>query len=505
MTSNANIRRILIVGGGTAGWMAAAYLNRFLRRAGCSITLVESADIGTIGVGEATVPALVRFVRSLRFDEDEFMRACYASYKLGIRFFDWVRDGHSYWHPFGLCGGTIDGLDLFHYWLRSVRAGRDEGPYSSYSLQALLGEADKAPRPFQGASTIMETGAYAYHLDAAAFADFLEKTAVGEGVDHLFDDVSNVVLDAHGRIERVETTSGRSLTADLYVDCTGFRGRLIEQALGDPWIDWSHLLLCDRAAALPLPRDPRMHPYTRSTALSAGWLWQIPLSHRVGCGYVYSSAHLPDDAAARELLARASPGKAPAATPRFLKMRVGRRGHFWVKNCVAVGLASGFVEPLESTGILFIQRSVELLLEHFPDGAFNDALVAAYNRRMEALYERVRDFILLHYLLTRREDTPFWRDCRTVAVPDSLRAVMELYDENGTIEAETMAAFPETSYHHIFSGGERLPRRPLTRAELPDFAKVCAILEQIKAQNREWAETLPAHGELMERLHRPPL
>jgi len=505
MDAHKPIQRILIVGGGTAGWMTAAYLNRFLHGTGCTITLVESSDLGTIGVGEATLPRLVSFVRQMKLDEDEFMRRCHATYKLGIKFSDWSENDRAYWHPFGLCGGRIDGIDLFHFWLKSARAGREEGPYSSYSLQALLGDTGKAPRPVGGSSPLMKTEAYAYHLDAGAFAGLLREIAIGEGVEHQTDDVGDVVLGGDGSIDHIVTHARGPLDADLYIDCTGFRGLLIEKALGDSWIDWSHLLLCDRAVVLSLPRDRQMHPYTKSTALSAGWVWRIPLSHRLGCGYVYSSAHASDDAAAHELLTLAQAGRPRPAEPRFLKMRIGRRQNFWAKNCVSVGLASGFIEPLESTGIFFIQRALELLIEYFPDRMFNDSLIRSYNQKMAADYEGARDFILLHYILSRRGNGSFWRDSRNIAVPPVLEAAMELYEETGKLDAELLTVFPDTSFYFILAGNEHLPRRVLTRADCADFAKVCEILDRIKAQNRGFADGLPTHRAFVEWQHRPSL
>lgn len=483
--------------------MTAAYLNRVLRGTGLTITLVESVKLGTIGVGEATVPAIVKFLRELKINEEEFMRQCSATYKLGSKFGDGTPDCH-YWHPFGLCGGTINNLDLFHFWFKSVRAGHGQDAYSSYSLQALLAERDQAPRAPRGPSPIMESGAYAYHLDGAAFADLVREIATAEGVNHLFDDVKGVVLGESGLIERVETTSGRTLPADLFIDCSG---EVIERGLGDPWLSWSDLLLCDRMVVLPLPRDGRMPPYTRVTALDAGWMLQVPLSHRVGCGYVYSSAHLADDAAARELVARASPARAAAAEPRYLKLRTGRRTNFWLKNCLAVGPAAGSLEPLETTDMLLIQRAVELLIDYFPDQSCNGVLVQAYNRKMTVLHERVRDFLLLHYLLAglAGEEKRFWRDSKSIAVPESLRTVMELHDEAGIVEAETTTVFPETSYHHLFAGSNRLPRRILPAADALDFTKVCDILGKMKAQNDDWLAKLPPHRELMDTIHRPPV
>jgi tryptophan halogenase len=498
------IENVVIVGGGTAGWMAAIYLNRFMRRMNGKVVLVESPTLGTIGVGEATIPSLVNFVRLLQLDEKEFMRRTSATHKLGIKFDDWTRDGVTYWHPFGVCGARINGHDLFHYWLKRRFETGSNLAYSDYSLQALLGEAEKAPWPSGGSSRIAETGSYAYHLDASALGDYLKEIATTEGVQHLFGTVQDVTLDEHGNIASLDIGGERTLTADLFLDATGFRGRLIEQALGDPWIDWSKYMLCDRAVALPLPRGDRFAPYTLSKAMTGGWMWRIPLSSRTGNGYVYSSAHLTAEAATEALIARSGLRGTRGADPRQLQIRLGRRTNFWLRNCVSVGLASGFVEPLESTGIHLIQRSIMLLVEYLPDRGFNDALRRAYNARMAAVYDEVRDFILLHYILTQR-DEPFWRDARAVPLPDTLSESLALYDESGRIENARLQLFPETSYFFILSGNGRLPRRLIAEADLASPGEIWNLLDRIRRENREFVSRMPPHAGFVADLHRTPV
>jgi len=498
-----SIKNILIVGGGTSGWITAAFLNRFLDPAKCSITLVESAAIGTIGVGEATVPPLVPLLRMLGIDEDDFLRQCHATYKLGIKFIDWNRGGEfsgndEIWHPFGPIGASLVGnLPVFHHWLRDKRAGSDDSTYTSYSLQALLGDMNRAPRTLAEGTIVTQQGAYAYHLDARAFAGYLATLAAQRGVVHLTDDVTKVELDARGFVRWVETAGHGRLAADLYVDCTGFAGLIIEKALGDPHVDWSNHLFCDRAVVMPLPREGPMPPYTRATALSAGWAWKIPLSNRTGTGYVYSSRFIAEDAAARELIAHA--GQDPdKATPGHLKMRVGRRSNFWVKNCVSIGLAAGFLEPLESTGIFLIQKGVELLLDHFPDTQFNGALIRHYNAQMGAEFDQVRDFIVLHYLLNRREDSEFWKANRNAAPPDTLAQTMYYYHQTGLLDWENPSLFREPSFHAIVSGFDRLPRTPHPMADQVDAAKARQALAAIKTQNLALAQSLPDHRALIE-------
>ena len=499
-----SIKNILIVGGGTSGWIAAAYLNRFLDPARCRITLVESATVGTVGVGEATVPPLVPLLRLLGVDEDDFLRQCHATYKLGIKFVDWNRGAaglagkDEVWHPFGPIGSpVVENLPLFHHWLRDKRAGLETGTYTSYSLQALLGDMGRAPRTLTQGSIITRHGAYAYHLDARAFADYLARLATQRGVIHITDDVRNVELDGRGFISAVDTAGHGRLAADLYIDCSGFAGRLVEQALGDAHIDWSNHLFCDRAVVLPTPHEAQMPSYTQATALSAGWAWKIPLNHRVGNGYVYSSRFISDDAAAAELLAHAGHDLGQAS-PGLLKMRVGRRANFWVKNCVSIGLAAGFLEPLESTGIFLIQRGVETLLDHFPDARFNGALVRSYNARMGAEFEQVRDFIILHYLLNRREDDGFWKANREAAPPDSLAQTLDFYEQTGLLDWLNPSLFREPSFYAIVAGFGRLPRTHHPMADQADPEKSRQAMAAIKAQNLALAQSLPDHAALIE-------
>jgi tryptophan halogenase len=499
-----SIRSVLIVGGGTAGWMTAAYLNRFLDPAKCQVTLVESADLGTIGVGEATVPPLVAYLRLLGVDENDFLVQCNASYKLGIKFTGWLGGTESFWHPFGQNGGTIDGVPVFHHWLREQRAGREPAPYAAYTPQMVLGEMNRAPRSPSQETVITQQGAYAFHLDAKAFANYLMRLATFRGVHHLVDNVSEVALDDQGMIATVRTQKGRTLSADLYIDCSGFAGLLIEQALGDKHIDWSKTLLCDRAVVLQVPSHGPMTPYTRATALSAGWAWRIPLAHRTGSGYVYSSHHLSEEAAAQELVAHMGQD-ADAVTPGHLKMRVGRREHFWVRNCVAVGLAAGFLEPLESTGIFLIQKSIELLLSHFPDRGFSPALAREYNARLGAVYEEMRDFILLHYLLNQRNEA-FWKTSRAVLVPPSLAHTLDYYDRTGLVDWQNPALFHEPSFYSIAAGMGRLPQTGHAMAAYADSAGVGRALDSIKAANFSLAQAMPDHADLIATLHasRPP-
>lgn len=492
------IRSILIVGGGTSGWIAAAFLNRFLDPARCRITLLESATVGTIGVGEATVPPLVPLLRLLGIAEDEFLRACHATYKLAIRFDGWARN--PVWHPFGEVGAAhIEGLPLFHHWLERHRAGVEPAAYADFSTQVRLATEDLAPRSLQHESEIIRRGAYAYHLDARAFAGYLAEVATGRGVRHVVDDVERVARDERGWIKQVETRANGALQADLYVDCTGFAAILIGKALESGFIDWSDQLLCDRAVVLPMPAARPMPPYTRATALRAGWSWRIPLHHRVGAGYVYSSRFTSEEEATRELIEHT--GLDPAACdPGLLRMQIGRREHFWKANCVAVGLSAGFLEPLESTGIFLIQRGVELLLDHFPDLEFSPSMQRRYNQRMAAEFDEVRDFILLHYALNTREE-PFWRASRAVRLPDSLAQSLADYDETGIVDWDNRSLFRDSSFYLIAAGFGRLPRKAHGMALQADPERARQSLIEVKARNEALARSMPSHAEFIDAIN----
>ncbi|HEX4410174.1 MAG TPA: tryptophan halogenase family protein [Xanthobacteraceae bacterium] len=503
--SAARIETIVIVGGGTAGWMAAIYLNRYMRRMNGKVILVESPTIGTIGVGEATIPSLVRFIRLLNLDEKEFMRRCSATYKLAIKFEDWVQDGITYWHPFGIASGNrVNGLDLFYFWMKRRLEAGSKISYADYCVQTLLADAEKAPLPFGGSSPVWEAGGYAYHLDASALGDYFREIATAEGVVHLFGDVQDVALNDHGDITSLGIGGGRTLSGELFIDCTGFRGRLVEETLKDPWIDWSRFMLCDRAVAMPLPRGDRFAPYTLSKAMPSGWMWRIPLSSRIGNGYVFSSAHISADAATGELIAHSGLRGTRGADPRLINIRIGRRTNFWTRNCIAVGLASGFIEPLESTGIHIIQRSILMLLEYLPDRQINEALRSTYNARMAGLYDEIRDFIVLHYILTQR-DEPFWRDARNVPLPDTLRDTLALYDETGRIDNPRLQLFLDANYFYILAGNGRLPRRPIAEADIAPASETWHLLDRVREQNRAFVARMPDHAAYLAELHRKPV
>jgi tryptophan 7-halogenase len=488
------IKSIVIVGGGTAGWMAAAAL---ARHAGtlCDITLIESEEIGTVGVGEATIPAIQIFNQSLNIDEADFVKRTKASFKLGIEFVDWMSPQSSYFHAFETIGQSSGLLQFHQYWLRYKDLGGSL-PLSAFSINALAAERRKF-----GHSKIVKSGptdiGYAYQFDAALYAAFLRRIAEVNDVKRIEGKVVSVEVDLHnGFIDRLVLDSGQKIAGDLFVDCSGFRGLLIEQALHSGFEDWSHYLPCDRAIAIPSESPVgEITPFTRATAQKAGWQWRIPLQHRVGNGHVYCSAHMSDDEALDILLANLD-GKT-LAEPNKLSFVAGMRREAWKKNCVALGLASGFIEPLESTSIHFIQSGINRLLKLFPTKAFDQAGIDEYNRQSAYEYIGVRDFIILHYRLNKREGEPFWDYCRTMPIPDSLSARIELFKTNGRIFSDVSEPYAETSWLQVMLGQGLVPRgyHPLADRMSPEALK--RHIETNRARAEIGVGQLPDHSEYL--------
>jgi tryptophan halogenase len=447
VTDGQSIRRIAIVGGGTAGWLAASVLARAFP-AGPSITVIESPEVGTIGVGEATIPPFMELLRFLDVDEADFVRQTGATYKLGIRYRDWQRIGHVYWHPFGTFGTTIDRRPFYHHWQKAKAAGRMPRVID-YSLCAALGSERKFRFPAPSARGSAAGVRYALHFDAGLVAAYLRGCAQKRGVTRLERTVVTATQRADGFLDELVFADGERLAADLYIDCSGFRGVLIEQALETGYIDWSDLLPCDRAVAVPTRVTGPRTPYTQASARRAGWHWRIPLQHRIGNGYVYSSRHSSDTAALEDLLAEIGE---PLAEPRLLRFTAGRRRRFWSGNCVALGLASGFLEPLESTSIQLVVSGLYNLLDHFPDRNFDQANIDSYNAELIEEIERIRDFLILHYCVNQRDDAPFWQDCRAIRLPESLAQRIELYRGTGRIRPGVRELFTDLSWFFIFEG-----------------------------------------------------
>jgi tryptophan halogenase len=491
------IRNVLIVGGGSAGWMAAAALANALKGLPIAISLVESEEIGTVGVGESTIPHIRFFNAKLGLDEAEFMRATKATFKLGIEFRDWDRPGDTYMHPFGAFGRDVAGAPFLQQWLRANEAG--EAPaFQDFSLPIVAAKRDRFTPPSADPRSLMSTYSYAYQFDAGLYARFLRKYAEGLGVVRTEGKIRDVQLRAEdGFVESVTLESGQVISADLFVDCSGFRGLIIEQTFKAGYEDWSEWLPCDRAIAVPCAHGGPLTPYTQAISQGAGWRWRIPLQHRVGNGYVYCSEYIGDDEAEATLLSRL---EAPAeAEPRRLRFLAGRRKRQWVKNCVAIGLSSGFLEPLESTSIYLIQAGIGRLLDLFPDRDFDPADADEFNRLMDLEIERIRDFLILHYYAGARADTPFWRRCREMPIPDSLAYKMELFRERGALVPYRDGVFLEPSWHAVYLGQDVTPRRHEPFAEI---APVDGVVRELRAMHdtiRRAAESIPSHADYIAR------
>ena len=475
------IKHICILGGGTAGWMTAAGLSNKFNALDVKIHLVESDQIGTVGVGEATLPHIRFFNDALGIDEREFMRETCATFKLGIEFCDWGRLGDSYIHPFGDYGEPINGVDFHHFWLRLLQNGH-KTRLDDYSFPILAAEAGKFQHPGKDVSVIGSNFGYAYQFDSSLYAKFLRKYCERNGVLRTEGKAVDTALNSKtGFVESVRLEDGTVISADLFVDCSGFRGVLIEQALETGYDDWSQWLPCNRAVAVPCEAAGKSLPYTRATARKAGWQWRIPLQHRTGNGHVYWNDYISDDEAAHQLT---STLEGPAlADVKQLYFKTGKRKKLWNKNVVAIGLSGGFLEPLESTSIHLIQEGITALIELFPSAACEQSDADEYNRRMDLNFDRVRDFLLLHYVATQRDDSEMWRYFRNMTLPDSLTERLEAWSTRGYILAYEQGVFLPPSWVAVMTGQNIQPKGFDIRANAIPFDEMLAKTEHIKTQS----------------------
>jgi tryptophan halogenase len=477
------VRRVIIAGGGTAGWMVAAGLSKSLGKL-LDIRLVESDEIGTVGVGEATIPTLMNFHHLLEINEQEFMAATGATFKLGISFENWRARGEDYVHSFGTTGTDHWTAGFQHFW----RKGRERGlarDYGDYCLELRAAQEHRfAHLPNAGMN-------YAYHLDASAYAKYLRRFSERFGVQRIEGKIVDVALAASGDIRAIRLDSGAELEGDLFIDCTGFRGLLIGQALGVEYEDWSHWLFCDSAAAVQTASSGDAVPYTRSIARESGWQWRIPLQHRVGNGMVFSSRYQGDGAAIETLLGNIE--GAPLMQPRVIKFQPGQRRKVWHRNCIAVGLSSGFLEPIESTSIHLIQRGIIRLMQSFPGSGIVQSEVHEYNAQAAAEIAHIRDFIILHYKVTNRRDTPFWRDCADMAVPASLQHRIDLFRETGRVFRIPNELFAENSWIQVMLGQGILPHQHHQTADLMDDRELAQFLDNISGTIERTVAQLPRH------------
>ncbi|MBP2160513.1 MULTISPECIES: tryptophan halogenase family protein [Asticcacaulis] len=491
------IQTVLIVGGGTAGWMTAASLAKnFAGRLG--ITVIESSQVGTVGVGEATVPAIRDYIASLQVDIREVMRATSATVKLGIAFEGWHKKGEAFFHPFGLYGVSPRDLEFHHIWHRLNSLG-ETAPLSAYSLCTQMALQGRFAPSSTAPSNDLEIFDWALHFDASRFAAWLSEYAQARGVRHIDAKIATASASPDGQlVANVTLDDGRTMAADLFIDCSGFRSLLLGQTLGVGYEDWSEWLFCDRAVALPCEHGGDWAPYTRSVAEDSGWRWRIPLQHRVGNGYVYSSRHISaEDAEAR--LRESLEGEV-LADANHLSFTPGRRQQTWKGNCVAVGLAAGFLEPLESTGIVLIQTAIEKLLKLFPTESFCEDATKEFNRTTRLEYERIRDFIILHYCRTRRDDTAFWRDCSNVAIPDELRHRIALFETKGYLVRHEWDTFRDPSWLSLFSGMGVTARDRNAAADTLNADDLVIIAGRMRDDVMRLALRTPKHKDFIDRL-----
>ena len=488
----AGVKKVVIVGGGTAGWMAAAALGRILGGK-IAIELIESDDISSVGVGESTIPMMRVFNNALGIDEDEFIRETRATFKLGIEFVDWGALGERYMHGFGRFGQDLGTVDFYQYWLKMHQLGKapDLGRFSINQMAAR--EAKFMRSQPDAVNSPLADIASAFHIDAGLYAQYLRKYSEARGVRRTEGKVVEVRLDpVSGHVDAVRMENGSTIAGDLYIDCTGFRALLIEQALHTGFEDWSHWLPCDRAWVVPCAGGPELLPYTRATAREAGWQWRIGLQHRTGNGHVFASGFMSDEKAAGLLMSNLH--GAPLGEPRLLKFGAGRCRKTWNRNVVAVGLSSGFLEPLESTSIYLIQSAISRLVTFFPDAGFDDADIDAFNSEADFEIERIRDFIILHYHATTRTDSDFWNYVRTMPVPDTLSRKLNLYKSHGRIVRENNELFTVNGWLQVMHGQGVKARGYHPLVDLLEESDVAAFLAQTGGVIEKCVDVMPTHA-----------
>lgn len=488
-------KKIVIAGGGTAGWMTAALMAKTLVRAGFEITLVESANIPTVGVGEATVPSFMGFNRLLGIDEKDLVKKIKATYKLGIMFDGWESPGKDYIHGFGALGDDATGIPFYHYWLRWQKENPN-AKLEDVSICQTSARKNRFIHPNAKMPPIMRGFGYALHIDAGLYANYLRDYATEQGITHLQADIAQVSLNATtGAIDALIFEDGNRLDGDFFIDCTGFRSLLLGDALQVPYISWKQWLKCDRAQVVPTAlTEQTFVPYTKSTAHKAGWQWRIPLQHRAGNGLVYSSQYMDDDEATSLLMSQLQ-GE-PLAEPRVLKFEAGMRERSWYKNCAAIGLSAGFVEPLESTSIHLIQTTIQRLINLFPNTETNDVLAKRFNQQTAAEMELIRDFIILHYCVNKR-DEPFWRDVRDMQLPDSLRDKLELFQKSGFLHNDEADLFADSSWISVALGQGIRPENTMCMIDSMTNEQLQNYMRSIKQQVATLTDKMPLHRDYL--------
>lgn len=496
------LKRFVIVGGGSAGWMTAAALSSMVDPRKIQITLVESEQIGTVGVGEATIPDMINFNRMLGISEADFMKATDATFKLGIEFVNWGQKGESYFHPFGDHGVDMQGIDFHQFWVKAHQSGH-LNPIEDYSLCATAAKSNKFSHPAQNPKSVLSKINYAYHFNATKYAKFLRFYAEKRGITRIEGKVDAVDLAPDsGHIKSLTLENGTTIDGDFFFDCTGFRALLMRQKLDVKFKDWSHWLPCNSAQTIACEHTDTLPSYTRSTAHSAGWQWRIPTQTRTGNGIIYSTDFMNDDDA-RDILLGGLDG-APIGDPRTIRFKTGCLEKFWHKNCVGIGLSSGFLEPLESTSLYLIQMGISKFISLFPSGDLQPVVVDEYNRQMRQQFDQVRDFIILHYVATERDDSDFWNYCRTMSIPDSLTHKIELFREAGRVFRYDDELFSRPSWIAVMLGQNIVPKVCDPIVSTLDAAQVNHSLGSMHRAMIDAAAKMPSHAAFIDQYCKAP-
>lgn len=489
--NDANISKFVIVGGGTAGWMAAATLGNIYKDSqDVEVELIESDEIGIIGVGEATIPPLITILESLGIDLVDFIQSTQATFKLGIEFSDWRKLDHSYFHPFGTLGATIDGHDFYQCWLKTTQVD-STSKLMDHSPEAQLAKLNRFFVPHQCINTPLAKTKFALHLDSALAGQYLRRFAEERGVKRTVGTVEHAISTDEQIISHIVLSDGRKISADFFVDCTGFKGVLIEQSLRAGYEDWSGFLPCNKAVTVQTENTDTIRPYTLATAREAGWTWNIPLQHRTGNGYVYCDKFISDEQAMETLLGCIE-GK-PINQPRVIPFSTGLRKQPWKGNCLSLGLAQGFLEPLESTAIHLVSKSLQLFVRMFPTKAPNALLIGEFNRRLKQDYEEIRDFLILHYCTTERTDSDFWRWCKQMPLPQSLQYKLDFFALSGGLIPGTEELFQPTSWYSVLEGMGVRPDHPNPTVNALDSEKLLKSLRSGSNAIRDAALKQPEH------------
>jgi len=491
-----SIKKIIILGGGSAGWMTAAALGKLSKQTGYKIQVIESEDIGTIGVGESSLTALRDFNRLLGIDENEFIKQTNATFKMGIKFVDWGKLGSQYHHAFGQSGSKIGAAHFHHYWLKMQAQGK-ASPYENYTLNALASEEKRFMRAVDAGNSPLSDIDYGFHLDSHAYAQYLSKLAQGWGVQRTEGKVVKVLQDEHDFISALTLADGSQHSADFFIDCTGFNALLIDKTLHSEFDDWGHWLPCDRAITVASKPTETPWSYTQATAQKAGWQWRIPLQHRVGNGHVYASKFMSDDEA-RSILLSNIDGEL-LSEPKLIHYKSGYRKKSWQKNCLAIGLSAGFVEPLESTGLHMIHAAIERLIAHFPNKHFAVEDIDHYNHQTQYQMECIRDFLIVHYCATNRDDSDFWNYCRTMTVPAEVSKKIELFKQNGRIVRFDDNMYGVSSWFQVLNGQGLQPNSYDPLVNLQTDAEIMAKMDNIVEVIRDCADYMPEHQTFINR------